>query len=73
MRQALPASLRELAERALRNQRLSGVTEVYTCLVEPARFAPRRDPNGPLPPAYQSMVSAFTVRAMSREVRGIQA
>lgn len=58
---------RETCERAFRNQRLTGVAEVYTCTIEPAVAV------DPLPRIYQAVVSAFTIRAMAREVRGIQA
>jgi hypothetical protein len=63
---------RERGERAFRNQRVPGVTEVYTCEIETVRFSPTRDANGQLPAAYQSPATGFTVRAKSREVRGIQ-
>jgi hypothetical protein len=56
---------RERIERMFIGQYLAGVTEVYDCNVEPA---PVLDPSMP---AYQYVVSAFTLRFKSREPRGV--
>lgn len=58
---------REKAERAFRNQRLPGVTENWSCILEPTMVLQE------IPKVYQHVVSSFTVRVVSREVRGIQA
>lgn len=58
---------RQSAERCFINQRLSGVDEVYTCEIEPAVIFERELPK------YSRVVSAFTVRCVTREVRGFGA
>jgi len=59
---------RQSAERAFRFQRLPGVDECMTCEIEPLKI---------LDPAasslYDDVVSGFTVRAVTREVRGFGA
>lgn len=57
---------RERCERAFRNQRIAGAPEIYTCTVEPAAMVAE-----PIPRAYQKTVSAFTIRFVSREIRGL--
>lgn len=60
---------RQKAERAFRFQRLPGVTESYlACGIEPLKtLSPER------PAMYDQMVSGFTVRVNTREVRGLGA
>jgi len=56
---------RERIVRYFISQRLAGVPEVYSCRFEPA---PIFDPKLP---AYEFLVSAFTLRFLTREVRGV--
>lgn len=56
---------REKVARAFRSQRLSGVSEVYTCRIEPG------DPLIPAAWLQQVHASALLLRFLSREVRGI--
>lgn len=58
---------REKIDDAFRNQRLPGVTEVYTCTIEPAVVAE------PIPKLYAGTAVALTVRAIARKTRGIAA
>lgn len=56
---------RQNAMRYFRNQRLAGVSEVYNVEVSPEVIF------DPMMPAYQYMVSAFVLRCIAREQRGI--
>lgn len=60
---------RQSAERAFRFQRLPGVTEAQlACTIEPLKTL---DPTRPA--MYDQMVSGFTIRVNTREVRGLGA
>ena len=60
---------RQQAERAFRSQRLPGLAESgLACSIEPLKTL---DPSRPL--AYEKMVSGFTIRVFTREVRGLGA
>lgn len=62
----------EKINRGFRNQRLPGVNEVYNCTIEPGRGA--LDPKtNEVKKIYAGAVAVLTIRAVSREVRGIQA
>jgi hypothetical protein len=58
---------KERSERAFRNQRIAGVSEVIKCTVEPSVTMAES-----LPPIYQKARFSFTLRFTSREVRGLQ-
>ena len=58
---------RQQAERCFRNQALAAVSGIYTCRVEPAILFDKELGK------YQRVVSAFTVRCISREARGFGA
>ena len=61
---------RQQAERCFRQQRLPGVAEAQlACQVEPLKIL---DPAF-RPPIYDKVVSGFTVRVVTREVRGVGA
>lgn len=62
---------KERIERAFRFQRLPGVIENYTCLIEPAVMK-ALGPGEDLPAVYQGVATYMTIRAVNREVRGIQ-
>jgi hypothetical protein len=62
---------REKVDKAFRNQRLSGVDEVYTCLIEPGR-RPATEPGAETPKIYLSTRVSLVVRALTRETRGIE-
>lgn len=61
---------REKVDRAFRNQRISGVNEVYTCDIEPGRM-PAVAPGEDIDKLYLSARVALTIRAFAREPRGI--
>lgn len=58
---------KERSERAFRNQRIAGASEVIRCTVEPSVTMGES-----LPPIYQKARFSFTLRFTSREIRGLQ-
>lgn len=59
---------RQSAERAFRFQRLPGIDECVTCEIEPLKILDEK-----IEPLYANVVSGFTIRVVTREVRGFGA